>query len=254
MSAGLLSSFGAAMIPVLFAYGGWQTGCFVAGELREPRRDLPRALLLGVMGVVLLYVAVNFVCLRALGVDGLAASDAPASAVMQVALGRSGQIAIALGITISTLGFLSQSVLTAPRVYFAMARDGIFFRQLAWVHPRTRVPVLAIVLQSAWTMLIVVSGSYGQILNYVTAMDWIFFGLTASCLFVLRRRDPSGAQFQMPGHPFSTAFFCLVCWSVVANAIYCYPRDTLIGMGILISGVPVYFIWKKLRANEQPTA
>ena len=245
VSAGLLSSFGAAMVPVLFAYGGWQTGCFVAGELKEPRRDLPRALLLGVVGVVLLYISVNFVCVRALGVAGLAFTDTPASALMEIALGRPGAIAIALGIAISTLGFLSQSVLTAPRVYFAMAEDGVFFRQLAWVHPRTRVPVFAIVLQSLWTMLILFSGSYGQILNYVTAMDWIFFGLTASCLFVLRRREQTVARFRMPLHPITTALFCLVCWSVVANTIYRYPSNTLIGMAILVCGVPVYYIWKR---------
>jgi basic amino acid/polyamine antiporter, APA family len=245
MSLDLLSSFGAAMVPVLFAYGGWQTGCFVAGEMKEPRRDLPRALLLGVIGVAVLYTSVNFVCVRALGVDGLAATDTPASAIMRIALGRPGAIAIALGIAISTLGFLSQSVLTAPRVYFAMAEDGVFFRQLAWVHPGTRVPVFAIVLQSVWTMLILFSGSYGQILNYVTAMDWIFFGLTASCLFVLRRREQAAARFRMPLHPISTALFCIVCWSVVANTIYRYPGNTLIGMAILVSGVPVYYIWKR---------
>jgi len=245
VSAGLLSSFGGAMVPVLFAYGGWQTGCFVAGELREPRRDLPRALLLGTAGVAVLYTLVNFVCVRALGIPGLAFTDTPASTLMEIALGRPGAIAIALGIVISTLGFLSQSVLTAPRVYFAMAEDGVFFRQLAWVHPRTRVPVFAIVLQSVWTMLILFSGSYGQILNYVTAMDWIFFGLTASCLFVLRRRERAVARFRMPLHPITTALFCLVCWSVVANTIYRYPSNTLIGMAILVSGVPVYYIWRR---------
>jgi APA family basic amino acid/polyamine antiporter len=245
MSVDLLSSFGAAMVPVLFAYGGWQTGCFVAGEMKEPRRDLPRALLLGVVGVAVLYTSVNFVSVRALGVAGLAETDTPASAIMRIALGRPGAIAIALGIAISTLGFLSQSVLTAPRVYFAMAEDGVFFRQLAWVHPATRVPVFAIVLQSVWTMLILFSGSYGQILNYVTAMDWIFFGLTASCLFVLRRREQAAARFRMPLHPISTALFCIVCWSVVANTIYRYPGNTLIGMAILVSGVPVYYIWKR---------
>jgi basic amino acid/polyamine antiporter, APA family len=175
----------------------------------------------------------------------LAFTDTPASALMEIALGRLGAIAIALGIAISTLGFLSQSVLTAPRVYFAMAEDGVFFRQLAWVHPRTRVPVFAIVLQSVWTMLILFSGSYGQILNYVTAMDWIFFGLTASCLFVLRRREQTVARFRMPLHPITTALFCLVCWSVVANTIYRYPSNTLIGMAILVCGVPVYYIWKR---------
>jgi APA family basic amino acid/polyamine antiporter len=249
-SVSLVSSFGAAMVPVLFAYGGWQTVCFVAGELKEPRRTLPRALLVGVAAVIALYTAVNFGCVKALGVENLARTDTPASAVMRLAFGAAGAKTIALGVAVSTLGFLSQSVLTAPRVYFAMAEDGVFFRQLAWVHPRTRVPVFAILLQSAWTMLILLSGSYAQILNYVTAMDWIFFGLTASCLFILRRRDGSAAGFRMPLHPVSTALFCLVCWAVVANTIYCYPENTLIGMAILISGIPVFFVWQKFRTHE----
>jgi APA family basic amino acid/polyamine antiporter len=245
LSPRLLSSFGAAMVPVMFAYGGWQTACFVAGELKQPRRDLPRALVLGVIGVALLYTSVNFVCLRALGVQTLAHTETPASAVMRIAWGNTGATIIAFGITISTLGFLSQSVLTAPRVYFAMAEDKVFFRQLAWLHPQARVPVIAIVLQSVWTVVILLSGKYAQILNYVTSMDWIFFGLSASCLFVLRRRDPSGAKVRMPGHPFTTAFFCLACAGLVANTIYKFPQDTLIGMAILVSGVPVYYIWKR---------
>jgi len=244
VSPRLLSSFGAAMVPVMFAYGGWQTACFVAGELKQPRRDLPRALVLGVIGVALLYTSVNFVCLRALGVQTLAHTETPASAVMRIAWGNAGATIIALGIAISTLGFLSQSVLTAPRVYFAMAEDKVFFRQLAWLHPRTRVPVIAIALQSVWTVVILLSGKYNQILNYVTSMDWIFFGLSASCLFVLRCRDPHGARVRMPGHPFSTALFCLACAGLVANTVYKFPHDTLIGLAILVSGVPVYYIWK----------
>jgi APA family basic amino acid/polyamine antiporter len=245
LSAGLVSSFGAAMVPVLFAYGGWQTACFVAGELKDPRRDLPRALVLGVIGVALLYTSVNYVCLRVLGVEGLAASHTPASAVMRAALGNPGAIMIALGIAVSTLGFLSQSVLTAPRVYFAMAEDGVFFRQLAWLHPRTRVPVVAITLQSVWTVVILFTGRYEQILNYVTSMDWIFFGLSASCLFVLRRRGGEAPQSAMPGHPYTTALFCLACAAVVANTVYRYPGHTLIGIAILLSGIPVYFMWSK---------
>ncbi len=244
ISPSLVSSFGAAMVPVMFAYGGWQTACFVAGELKQPRRDLPRALVLGVIGVALLYTSVNFVCLRALGDQTLSHTETPASAVMRIAWGNPGATIIAFGIAISTLGFLSQSVLTAPRVYFAMAEDGVFFRQLAWLHPRTQVPVIAIVLQSVWTVVILLSGRYAQILNYVTSMDWIFFALSASCLFVLRRRNPSGAKVRMPGHPFTTAFFCLACAGLVANTIYKFPKDTLIGMAILASGVPVYYIWK----------
>ena len=245
ISAGLLSSFGAAMVPVLFAYGGWQTACFVAGEMKQPVRDLPRALLLGVVGVALLYTSVNLVYLLGLGVSGLAQTHTPASAVMRIAWGNRGAAIIALGIAISTLGFLSQSVLTAPRVYFAMAGDGVFFRQLAWVHPRTQVPVIAIIVQSAWTVVILLSGRYEQILNYVTSMDWIFFGLSASCLFVLRHRDARGTQIRMPGHPVTTGLFCLACWCVAANAIYSFPKDTLYGVTILIAGVPLYFIWKR---------
>lgn len=232
------------MVPVLFAYGGWQTACFVAGELKQPRRDLPRALVLGVIGVAALYISVNFICVRALGVSGLAETHTPASAVMRLALGQKGATLIALGIAVSTLGFLSQSVLTAPRVYFAMAEDGVFFRQLAWVHPKTRVPVVAITLQSIWTVVILLSGRYEQILNYVTAMDYTFFTLTASCLFLLRKRGPAPG-FSMPGHPWTTAFFCLACASVVLNTFYRYPGNTLIGLAILATGVPVYYIWKR---------
>ena len=244
VSSGLFSAFGAAMVPVLFAYGGWQTACFVAGELKQPRRDLPRALVLGVIGVAALYISVNFICVRALGVSGLAETHTPASAVMRLALGQKGATLIALGIAVSTLGFLSQSVLTAPRVYFAMAEDGVFFRQLAWVHPKTRVPVVAITLQSIWTVVILLSGRYEQILNYVTAMDYTFFTLTASCLFLLRKRGPAPG-FSMPGHPWTTAFFCLACASVVLNTFYRYPGNTLIGLAILATGVPVYYIWRR---------
>ena len=250
LSPNLISSFGGAMVPVLFAYGGWQTACFVAGEMKQPRHDLPRALVLGVIGVAVLYSSVNYICVRALGVSQLAQTTTPASAVMRVALGQKGATIIALGIAVSTLGFLSQSVLTAPRVYFAMAEDRVFFRQLAWVHPKTRVPVVAIVVQSIWTMVILTTGRYEQILNYVTAMDFIFFSLTASCLFLLRRQDKDRGTFsgfRVPGHPWTTAFFCVASISVVLNAIFRFPSNTLIGMAILATGVPVYYIWRRVQ-------
>src|SRR6185312_11717394 len=113
----------------------------------------------------------------------------------------------------------------------------------AWVHPRTRVPVIAIALQSAWTMVILLTGSYEKILDYVTSMDWIFFGLTASCLFVLRRRGGPAQTFRMPGHPWTTGFFCLICAAVVSNTVYRFPNNTVIGLAILATGVPVYYIW-----------
>jgi len=249
-----LPSLGAAMVPVLFAYGGWQTANFIAPEIRDPTQNLPRGLIIGVMGVVALYVAVNWVCLDSLGPQIMAATHAPATAVMRLAFGERGAAFIASAIAISTLGFLSQSILTAPRVYFAMASDGLFFPAVARLHPRTRVPVVAIVLQSAWTIVIALSGRYEQILNYVVSMDFLFFGLTAATLFVFRRRISRGTMkagcgYRVPGHPLTTALFVLICGWVVCNTIYRYPRNCLIGYGLLLAGVPVYWLWSRRQSH-----
>ncbi|MGE5206227.1 MAG: APC family permease [Chlamydiota bacterium] len=256
-SFGLLTAFGAAMIPVLFAYGGWQTTNFVAAEIKDPRRNLSRALVVGVAGVIVLYLAVNLVCVRTLGPEGLAETTVPATAVMRCLMGDRGAQLIALGITISTLGFLSQSILTAPRVYFAMAEDGLFFRSVAYVNGRTRVPVVAIILQSVWTAVIALSGRYDQILNYVVATDFVFFGLSATCVFVFRRREAAAktpaeprTSFRTPGHPFTTVAFVLACWLVVADTIYKYPANSLIGTLILLLGIPVYLLWSRKKPME----
>ena len=251
-----LTSFGAAMVPVLFAYGGWQTANFLAAEVKEPKKNLPRGLLLGVLGVVVLYLAVNWVCLRALGPQALAATSTPATAVMRLALGQRGATFIAAAIAISTLGFLSQSILTAPRVYFSMADDGLFFRAVAWLDPRTRVPVVAIILQSVWTIVIALSGRYEQILNYVIAMDFLFFGLTATTIFVFRSRAVRGEMnasdgYRVPGHPVTTVLFVAICWWVVGNTIYRYPENSLIGFVLLLAGIPVYWLWSRRNANHR---
>ncbi len=252
---GLVASFGAAMIPVLFAYGGWQTSNFIASEIRDPRRNLTRALMIGVAGVITLYVAMNVVCVRALGAEGLAATTVPATDVMQRALGGVGAELVAFGIAISTLGFLSQSILTGPRVYYAMAQDGLFFRSIARVTRKTHVPAAAIVLQSCWTAVIALSGSYEQILNYVVCMNFVFFGLSATCTFVLRRRESGLSQgvvegFRAPGHPYTTLAFIAVCWLIVADTIYKYPINSLVGFAILLLGLPVYAVWRHLKEKR----
>ncbi|MGI8837526.1 MAG: APC family permease [Pyrinomonadaceae bacterium] len=244
-----LPMIGAAMVPVLFAYGGWQTATFVAGEIREPQKNLPRALVIGVSAVVVLYLAVNYVCVRALGPAGLANTTTPASDVMRMALGPIGARLIAAGIAISTLGFLSQSMLTAPRVYFAMAEDGLFFNGVAKLSRRSRVPVIAIVMQGLLAAVIALSGKYEQILNYVVSVDFIFFGLTAMCVFIFRRRFKAahveGRLARVPGHPLTTAIFIAVCWLVVINTVYQYPGNTVIGLAILLAGIPAYFLWQR---------
>jgi basic amino acid/polyamine antiporter, APA family len=244
-SADLVTAFGAALVPVIFAYGGWQTSTFIAGEIKEPRKNLPRGLILGVSGVVLLYLAANAVYTSVLGTAGLAASSAPASDVMRNALGDFGARLIAAGIAISTAGFLSQSMLTAPRVYFAMAKDGLFFKQVSLVHPRTRVPIVAIALQGVFAIVIALWGTYEFILNYVVSIDMIFFGLTACCIFVFRNREGAAAATRVPGHPFTTIVFIAVCWLVVINTVYRYPHNTLIGIAIMIAGIPAYLFWRQ---------
>jgi len=237
---------GAAMTPVMFSYGGWQTSSFLAGEMRDPRRDLARGLLLGVAGVILLYTAVAFVCVRALGPDVLGQSKAPATDVMRLALGSKGATFIALGVAISTLGFLSQSILTAPRVYFAMAEDGLFFKSVARVSATTRVPVVAIVLQGVAAAVIAISGTFGQILSYVVSVDFIFFALTGIALFVFRSRDPEQqVAFKVPGHPFTTGFYVLACCAVVIATVTNNPVNSLIGYAILAAGIPACLYWQR---------
>ncbi|MDP9186656.1 MAG: amino acid permease [Verrucomicrobiota bacterium] len=260
-----LTAFGAALIPVQFAYGGWQTSCFVAGEVHEPRKNLPRGLLLGVLGVIAVYLSVNFVCVHALGAQGLGETRTPASAVMRLALGENGARIIAVGIAISTVGFLSQSMLTAPRVYFAMAEDGLFFKSLAKLN-RARVPAFAIALQGALAIVITLSGHYEQILNYVISVDVIFFALTDATVFIFRRRRKADSPllnassmpvqlaprtFRIPGHPFTTLFFIIACGGVAFSTLYRYPHNSLIGLGIMLTGLPAYLFWRARKAPSQ---
>jgi APA family basic amino acid/polyamine antiporter len=259
VSTSLIGAIGAAMIPIAFAYGGWQTATFVAGEMRDPRRELSRGLIAGVLGVVALYLSVNFVCLRVLGPTGLAETHTPASAVMRAALGDRGAFWIAVGIAVSTLGFLSQGILTAPRVYYAMARDGLFFKSVGWLSPKTGAPVVAIVVQGIAATIIALSGRYEQILNYVVSIDFISFGLTAASLFVFRRRDTTtpantdGARYRVPGHPYTTALFVLACAAIVATTIITYPTNSVFGFVILAAGIPVYLYWSR-KSHASATA
>jgi len=247
------------MVPVVFAYGGWQTSNYVASEIRDPRRNLPRALLLGVLGIIALYLSVNFIYVAVLGPAGLAATETPASEVMRRSLGGVGKL-IAAAVAISTLGFLSQSMLTYPRVYFAMAEDRLLPRLFSWLGSRSHAPVAAILLQSATTIPAILLGTYEQILSYVIVMDWLFFALTATCLFVFRSRDvraagseelPEKSGFRVPGHPWITAIFTAASWLIVLNTIYKYPRDTGIALCILFAGVPVFFLLR--RRSQRPT-
>lgn len=242
--------FGAAMVAVLFSYGGAHTAAFIAGEVKDPERTLPRGLVLGVLGVIVIYVLVNLACLRVLGIERLAASTAPAAEVMRRAYGETGARVLALGVAASTLGFLSQAMLTAPRVYWAMAADGNFFRAVARVHPRTHAPVVAITLQGVAATIMALTGEYGRILDTVVSTDWVFFALTAIALFVLRRRDRAAGRPDpgiRSGHPWTTLGFLLASTLIVIAAIAHAPRNAAIGFVLLFAGIPVYLLWRRGR-------
>ena len=238
------SSFATALIPVLFSYGGFQTACFVAAELKDPRRDLPRALVAGVAFVTVLYVGVAFACDRVLGKEALQHSAAPAMDVATRLLGARGASVIGAGVALSSLGFLSQSILTAPRVYFAMAEDGSFLRAVARVHPRTRAPVVAIGLQGALAVALALLGTYEVLLRYVVAIDFIFFALTAATLFVFGRR---GEPVGVPGHPITTLLFIALCLAVVIATFVHDPLHSAIGLLLTLAGLPVYLLWRRNR-------
>jgi APA family basic amino acid/polyamine antiporter len=252
-SFGLLSAFGAAMVPVLFGYGGWQTSNYMAGEIRDPRKNLPRALVFGVLGIIALYLTVNFVYVQALSPAGLAATPTPASQVMRLAFGRAGASLVAALIAISTVGFLSQALLSYPRLYFAMASDGLLPAWFARINPRTLVPTGTIILQGAVTIAVVLLGTYEQILSYVVVMDWLFFGLTATCIFVFRARDKHETAvdaeaktkgFRVPGHPWTTGLFVAIAWFITLNTIYKYPRNAGVALCILFAGFPVFYFFR----------
>jgi basic amino acid/polyamine antiporter, APA family len=251
-SLALAIAFGSALTPVLFAYGGWQTTTFLAGEMRDAPRTLPRALLIGVITVIITYTSVNIVYLYVLGADGLQSTNTPASTAMLALAGTRGARLIAAGIALSAFGFLAQSILSAPRVYFAMARDGLFFQKVGWVNPRTHAPVVAIALQGGWAIVIALSGRYAEIVNYVVAVDCTFFGLTAACLFVLRAQTSSSERlrYRVPGHPWTTLIFVAAEWIVVASTCIADPLRAAIGFGIAFAGLPVYFLWRHFQTNS----
>lgn len=252
----LVAAIGVAMLPVLFTYAGFQGTTFVTAETVQPQRSIPRALIAGIGVVIVLYILANAGYLRMLGAAGLAASAAPAADTMRAAVGNAGSRFVALAIALSTLGYLSTCMLAYPRIYYQMAADGVFFKAVGWISPRTRVPVVAISLQALMAAIIALSGTYEQIINWVVAPQWLFIGLGASTLLVYRRRDGALTRpfVSVPGHPVTTYFFIAVLLAIFAAEIAIYPRDTLYGIGVVLSGALAYFLWHRFAAGRRRLA
>ena len=245
----MLIAFGAALVPILFAAGGWQNVNYVAEEIDNPQRNLPLGLVAGTIAVVVVYVSVNVVYLRALGLEGLAGTMTPAAAAAERMFGPFGDRFVSAAIAISTFGFLDLAILAPTRVYYAMAADGVFLKSLARLHPRYQTPGLAIVVQSAWSCILALSGRYEQLLNYVVFADWIFFGLTVATVLVFRRRMPIGARpagsFRTPGYPIVPILFVIVSLGIVLSVIRADPQSALRGGLLIAAGIPVFFWFRR---------
>jgi basic amino acid/polyamine antiporter, APA family len=253
-SAPAVFAFGAALVPILFAYGGWQNANYVAEEIRDPRRNLPLSLVIGTAVVVLVYVLVNAVYLRALGLEGLAGTATPASRAAGVMFGPAGDTFVTAAIAVSTFGFLDLAILAPTRVYYAMAADGLFLPALARLHPRYRTPWLAILVQSTWSCVLAVTGRYEQLLNYVVFADWIFFGLTVATVIVFRQRTPlvdrAPDTYTAPGVPLLPMAFVTIAVAVVASVIRADPWSAARGAILLAAGVPAFYWFARPRSPQ----
>ena len=252
-----LVAFGAALVPILFSYGGWQSANYVGEEIADPKRNLPRALIAGTLAVVVIYVMVNVVYLRALGLEGLATSPAPAAEAARRTFGAYGDVFVSSAIAISTFGFLNLSILAPTRVYYAMAADRLFVPALAALHPRYATPSLAIIVQSTWSCILALTGSYDSLLNYVVFADWIFFGLTVLTVLMFRRSLPLSARapdtFRAPGYPVVQIAFVAIAAAVVASTIGAAPAAAAKGAALIALGIPVYYWYARRTARGGPS-
>ncbi len=253
--AGLLSSFGVAMISVLWAYEGWQFGTYSAGEVIDPQKAFPRAFLLGSLVLIGLYLLAIIAYLFALGPAATAASDTIAATSVSAVLGPWAGKVVALTILVSTFSAANSVILTAPRVFYAMAKDNLFFKKLAVVHVKLRTPVFAIVALGAWSAVLVCAGELGsfqKLIEGVIFIGWIFYGLGAAAIFPIRRANGSKPiPYRVPGYPWTPILFVLAAAAIVGNAVYAAFQDPdqfrnlKVAILLLVIGLPAYLLWRK---------
>jgi len=250
----LMGGVGLAMIAVLWAYEGWHYVTFSAGEAVNPQRTFPRGIVAGTAIVIGLYVLANVGYVAALGATGVMQSNRVAAEAMASHFGDAAGKAIAAVILVSIFSAANGLTLTAPRLYYAMARDGLFFKRLAEVSPRFHTPAVAIVASSMWAMVLAATGTFEQLLTYVVFMGWVFFALAAMAIFTYRRREPNAVRpFRTPGYPVTPILFIISALAIVLNTIVTQPVRGLIGLGGVALGVPVYFVWRSRRAPGAET-
>ena len=245
--SGLSGALAVAMVGVLWSYGGWQHASFTAAEAKDPRRGIPFAMVAGAVTVVCIYLLTNLAYMFLLSPSAIGRSEHVAADAMAAALGPIGGSAVSVVIFTSIFGTVGIYTLTAPRIYYAMAADGVFFRKVAEVHPRFRTPATAILLQSAWAILLILFwGTFENLISYVVFTDWIFFALTAASVFVFRRRMPDADRpYRTWGYPLTPLFFMAISLWFVVSTFFERPAQAWAGLVFLALGVPVYYYWKR---------
>lgn len=253
----LISGIGVALIAVFWAYDGWVYITWVAGEVKDPQRNIPRALVLGISLVGAIYIAINAVYLYALPMSRIAAETTVAQAAAVAMFSAPAARWLSLTIAISCFGAMAAAILTGARVYYAMAVDGIFFRLLAHVHPRWRTPAFSLLLQGAWSCILVLSGRYDQLFTYVMLMMVLSYILTVVAVFVLRQKQPERERpYRCAGYPWGPLLYVVLAGVWALNAVIERPRETLAGCAIVVIGIPfyIYWRWQKLKGTAAPNA
>ena len=239
------------MIGVLWAYEGWQYVTFSAGETVDPQKTFARGIVVGTLLLIGIYVFANVGYFAALGVDGVAASKTVAADAASTAIGPWAAKVMSAVILISIFSASNGMALTLPRLFYAMARDRLFFAKLAEVHPRFGTPAAAIVGTALWSIVLVLSGSFEQLLTYVVFMSWLWFALAALAIFVYRRREPDAPRpFRTPGYPVTPVLFVLAAMVIVVNTVVAQTTQSLIGLGLALLGVPAYLWWRPRAKSE----
>jgi basic amino acid/polyamine antiporter, APA family len=253
----LLSGFGLAMISVLWAYEGWQYATFSAGETVNPQRDFPRAFLIGSAALIGIYLFANLGYLGAIGPESVAGSNRVAVTAVAAVVGPKAAKLVGLAILISIFSAANSIILTAPRVYYAMANDGLFFKRLSEVHPRFGTPAFAVISAAIWAAVLAASGTFEQLLTYVIFIGWIFYALAAASIFVYRKRAPDASRpYRVPGYPYTPIVFITAAMALVVNTIVTQPGRSAVGLGIVCLGIPAYAVWSRMakRNNLEGTA
>jgi APA family basic amino acid/polyamine antiporter len=247
----LLAAFGVGLVASLWAYKGWEAATYSAGETKNPQRNLPLGILIGTIAVIVLYVLANLAYLYIFPVGEISKSGSVAPDVMNVVMGPFGASLLIVLILFSILGAANQNVLTSPRVYFAMARDGLFFKKISEVHPKFLTPHISIVAISVWSILLTLTGTFEQLFTYVIFGEWIFFGLTVASVLVLRKKLPGlHRPYKTWGYPVTPIIFVLAALYVAVASLFSSFRNATFGLLIICLGIPAYLYWKSKLTRE----